>query len=215
MIPKNPIRMTLNLPRAQRCGIDLRKRLELRRNLRIEFVQDSPRGRLSPSRVSASLSIVMRHGRARALKQIHVDGRTRRRIEAIFVRVAHDPDDRQQTQVAIHVPKLDRVADRVLIWPAAARERLADQGNVRSVRVVALVEHSPANQRNAENLEISVGGDAEIGGADAFLLLAQRVEASAVFGTSSCVISRNIPSGRPPSIGRALAAPTRARRGFV
>ena len=90
--------------------------------------------------------------------------------------VAYDPDDVQQTQVAIHVSKLNRVADRVLIWPPVARKRFADHGNVRSIRAIALVEDSPSNQRNSENLEVSVRGDAEIRIANAFFLLEQRTK---------------------------------------
>src|SRR5260370_33607268 len=85
--------------------------------------------------------------------EIHVNGRTRRRIKAIFVSVAHDPDDGQQTQVAIHVSKLKGVADGVLIWPAVARKRFADHGNVRRIGAVALVKDSPSKQWNSENLE--------------------------------------------------------------
>src|SRR5881628_2450326 len=84
--------------------------------------------------------------------------------------VAHDPDDGQQTQVAIHVSKLNRAADRVLIWPTVARKRFADHGNVRSIRAVVLVEDSPSNQRNSENLEVSVRGDAEVRNANALFL---------------------------------------------
>src|SRR5438552_2686179 len=93
---------------------------------------------------------------------MHVDGWTRRRIEAVIVNVAHDSDNRQQPRVAIHVPKLYRVADRVLIWPPVARQRFADHGNVRSVRAVALVKDSSSNQRNFQRLEVSVRDDAEV-----------------------------------------------------
>src|SRR2546427_6972079 len=90
--------------------------------------------------------------------------------------VAHDPDNGQQTQVAIHVSKLNRVADRVLIWPPVARKRFADHGNVRRIRAVALVEDSSSNQRNSENLEVSVRGDAEVRIASALLLPEHRTK---------------------------------------
>ena len=94
--------------------------------------------------------------------------------------VAYDSDDGQQAQVAIHVSKLNRVADGVLIWPAVARQRFADHGNVRRIRAVALVKDSPANQRNSENLEVSVRGDAEVRIANALFLLEQRSQAHPV-----------------------------------
>ena len=87
--------------------------------------------------------------------------------------VAHDSDNRQQPRVAIHVPKLYRVADRVLIWPPVARQRFADHGNVRSVRAVALVKDSSSNQRNFQRLEVSVRDDAEVRAAKALFLLEQ------------------------------------------
>ena len=90
--------------------------------------------------------------------------------------VANDADDGQQTQVAIHVSKLNRVADGVLIWPAVARKRFTDHGNVRRVRAVALVEDSPSNQRNSQNLEILVRGDAEVRNSNAFFLPAQQTK---------------------------------------
>ena len=87
--------------------------------------------------------------------------------------VAHDSNDSQQTHVAIHIPKLDGMADGVLIWPTVARQRFADHGNVRSVRAVALVKDSSSNQRNSQRLEVSVSGDAEIRDAKALFLLQQ------------------------------------------
>src|SRR5258707_5865151 len=82
-------------PRAERSGIHLRKRPKPGRNLRVEILQDSPRRGSDQAGVG-----VTEHrygdGRARPLEQIHIDGGARRRIEAIFVSVAHDADDGQQ-----------------------------------------------------------------------------------------------------------------------
>ena len=159
----------------------MRKRLELRRNLWIEVLQDTARRGSDGSRVG-----IAQHGhgdcRARPLEQIDVNGWLRRRIEAVFVSVAHDPDDGEQTQVAIHVSKLDGVADGILIWPAIARQRFADHGNVRRIRAVALVEDSATNEGDSENLEVSVRDDAEVRAAEAFFLLAQRTKTIRGFG---------------------------------
>ena len=88
--------------------------------------------------------------------------------------VAHDPDDRQQAQVAIHVAKLDRAADRVLVRPPAARQRFADHGDVRRIRAVAPVEDPPSDERDPENLEVSVRGGEETCFAEAFFLPGHR-----------------------------------------
>ena len=124
--------------------------------------------------------------------------------------VAHDPDDRQQAQVAVHVSELDRAADRVLAGPALARERLADHGDVRRVGAVAVVEDAPANEGNPEDLEVAVGrrrrNPRRRGAPSAGRALPSAVHRSS--GASSCVTSTNIPSGRPPSSGRPLVAPT-------
>ena len=107
----------------------------------------------------------------RPLEQVHVHRGPRRNVEAVLVGVAHDPDDRQQAQVAVHVSELDRAADRVLAGPARARERFGDQGHVRRIRPVALVEGAPAHEGNPENLEVALGHRAEVRDADALLLL--------------------------------------------
>ena len=149
------------------------------------------------------------HRRARPLEQVDVDGRTRRRVEPVVVRVAHDPDDGQQTQVAIHVSELDRVADRVLVRPPVARQRFADHRHVRRIGAVALVEDSPSNQRNAENLEVSVAWRRRSPRCRCVLFAGTaRRRPSMVFGTSCCSSGGTCPSGRPPSIGRPLVAPT-------
>ena len=150
----------------------MRKRPELRRNLRVEVLQNSSRRGRDQARVGVTQH---RQGdrRARPLEQIHIHGGTRRRIEPVIVNVAHDSNDSQQTNVAIHIPKLDGMADGVLIWPTVARQRFADDGNVRRVGAVALVEDSPANQRNSQRLEVSVRDDAEVRAAKALFLLEQ------------------------------------------
>ena len=122
------------------------------------------------------------HLRARALEQIHIDDGPRRLVDAVFARVADDAYNRQQAHIAIHVSKFNGVADRVLMRPAIACERFADQGHVRRARGVTLVEHASAEQRNSQHLEISVGRDTEIRFASAFFLIPQRIEAVDGFG---------------------------------
>src|SRR5690348_7453435 len=87
--------------------------------------------------------------------------------------ISHDSNNGQQAQVAIHISKLDGVTDGILILPTVARKRFADHCDVRGTRAVALVEDSPPNQRNSENLEVSIRSDAEIRYAEPFLLLEQ------------------------------------------
>ena len=47
---------------------------------------------------------------------------------------------------------------------------------MRRIRAVALVKDSPPNEGNSENLEVSVGSDAEIRIANAFFLLEHRAK---------------------------------------
>ena len=54
--------------------------------------------------------------------------------------IRNNADDREQPQVAIHVPEFNRVADRVLAGPAFARQRVADQGHMRRFRPIPLIE---------------------------------------------------------------------------
>src|SRR5260370_33631813 len=63
------------------------------------------------------------------------------------------------------------MADGVQIWPTVAGTRFADDGNMRRIGTVVLVKDAAANQRNSENLEVSLRSDAEIRNANAFFLL--------------------------------------------
>ncbi len=70
-------------------------------------------------------------------------------FQAVFADIAHNPHDGEQAQVPIHVAKLDRPAQWVLIGPLLARQRLANQCHVRRIHCVALIEEPATQQGNA------------------------------------------------------------------
>ena len=93
--------------------------------------------------------------------------------------VANDANHRQQAQIPIHVPELNGLADRVLTRPAFARQRLADQRDVRRIRTVALVKSSTLNKRNPEYLEVFIRCGAEICFPNTLLILKHCIEKAA------------------------------------
>ena len=121
----------------------------------------------------------------RQLRGGHVHRRRRGLIEAVLAHVADDCDDLTRRIFELRseaAADRDLLTDGILIWPAIARQRFADHGNVRRIRAVALVEDSTTNEGDSENLEVSVRDDAEVRAAEAFFLLAQRTKTIRGFG---------------------------------
>src|SRR2546430_1008115 len=89
-------------------------------------------------------------------------GRDLRRRSAVvahrgcIMHVTYNANNRQQAEVAIHVPEFNGVADGILAGPALAREGYADDCRMGRVGAVVLVKDSPTKKRNSERLEISV-----------------------------------------------------------
>src|SRR5690349_20983519 len=98
----------------------------------------------------------------RALEEIYINCRPRRSLCSVLMHVANHANDRQQAEVSIHATKFDSSADGVLPGPARARDGCADKGGVRRVRAIAIIEHSPAEQRDPEGVEVSLSGYAKI-----------------------------------------------------
>ena len=103
-----------------------------------------------------------RHLRLRALEQIYVYGRLWWRIGAVIMHVTYNANNREQPEVAVHIAKFNGLADRILAEPVLACEGYAYERGMRRVRTVAIVKHSPAHDRNAEGLKISVSCDTKI-----------------------------------------------------
>lgn len=117
-----------------------------------------------------------RHLWLRALKEIHVHGRARRRFWPVFVDIADDANDGERSEVAIDVSEFNGVADGVLIGPALTRQGYADDRNVRRIGAITLVKHSSLQERNSEGLKISVTGDAKIRFPESLFLSEENVE---------------------------------------
>src|SRR5207302_6980931 len=116
-----------------------------------------------------------RHLRLRTLEEIYVHGRLWWRIGAVIMHVTYNANNRQQADVATHVPEFNGVADGILAGPALAREGCADDCRMGRVGAVALVKDSPTKKRNSERLEISVSCDAKIGFPKALFLAEEQV----------------------------------------
>jgi len=110
--------------------------------------------------VSASLNMVKvtaeRGAGINSRKRLDAAG-----IEAVFVNVTHDPDDGQQTQIAIHISKLDGVADGVLL---RHRSRASDSLITATCGESAPSRSSKIRPRITEFREpgSTIAGDAEI-----------------------------------------------------
>ena len=83
------------------------------------------------------------------------------------------------------------------------------------IEVVAFVEQPAANERDAERVEVLGRRGAEVGGAAAPGLLREQAVLPKSFGILPPLTSRNMPSGRPPSIGTALTAATCSMPGMA
>src|SRR5437868_13783477 len=91
---------------------------------------------------------------ARTLRLIGIERWLRLGGETFMANVADDTDDRERMQIAIHVSKLDDLADWILVRPFGLRQRGADQRDVRRVGLIASVERPAAQQRNVHCTEI-------------------------------------------------------------
>ena len=76
--------------------------------------------------------------------------------------IAHDADDGERPQIAVHVTELDELAQRVLARPAPACQGGADHCDVRRAGGVPLVEQAAADQRDAHDAEVVFARDAEV-----------------------------------------------------
>jgi hypothetical protein len=76
--------------------------------------------------------------------------------------VLHDSDhlEIRQMPAEIHIER-QIFAKRIFVWPELPRRGFADHGNVRVRRSFLGGEKAPAQQRNAEQLEIVVGSKGE------------------------------------------------------
>src|SRR5262249_15644252 len=71
-------------------------------------------------------------------------------LQRVGTDVADHSDYRKRAQVAIHIAELDCSAQRLSVRPLFTGQRLADQGHMRRVRMVAFVKETPAQQRYTE-----------------------------------------------------------------
>src|SRR6185437_3626314 len=99
----------------------MRKRSKLRRNFGIHVMQNFARRRGNRAGIGVAQHRYRDKGKW-TLKQVSINRRARGLIETVFVNVADDPDNREQPQIAVHVPELDRMANWVLPGPAFARQ---------------------------------------------------------------------------------------------
>ena len=117
-----------------------------------------------------------RHLWLRTLEEIYVHGRLWWRIGAVIMHVTDNANNRQQADVAIHVPEFNGVADGILAGPALAREGCANDRRMGRIPAVALVKDSPTKERNSERLKISVSCDAKICFPESLFLAEEHVE---------------------------------------
>src|SRR5438034_11303220 len=96
-----------------------------------------------------------RHLWLRTLEEIYVHGRLWWRIGAVIMHVTDNANNRQQADVAIHVPEFNGVADGILAGPALAREGCANDRRVGRISAVALVKDSRTQERNSESMNLS------------------------------------------------------------
>ena len=128
-------------PWTQRAGYDLIEGPKLRRNIGIEFAQDLTRHRHHCRWICRGANdnreVIRRLG---PLRNIYVDGRRSRTLQAFSVHVSDNSNDGEWPKIAIHVAELNQAAQRVLVGPLLTRERLANQRYMRRVHGVTLVK---------------------------------------------------------------------------
>src|SRR4029453_9835800 len=69
--------------------------------------------------------------------------------------ITHHSNNVQQSQVAIHVSKLDRLTNRIPIGPVLLHKRLADKRCMGVRWSVGRIKHTPAQQGNTQRREIA------------------------------------------------------------
>src|SRR5439155_16657173 len=98
------------------------------------------------------------------------------RFEGFFADVTYTSRGRQQTKVAVQVPELDGLAQRVFLGPFLARQRLADERHVRRLQGVAVIEEPSLQQGNAKRAEVALARRAILGIARAGWIVEQLLE---------------------------------------
>src|SRR6516225_8140374 len=108
---------------------------------RVKLPDDTAGGRGHGSRVASGSENYREIAPAsEALAIIDVYGRCRRFLKTAIADVAYDADNPEQAKVAIHVAEFNRSAQGVLVRPSSTGERFADDGDVRGVNSVPVVE---------------------------------------------------------------------------
>ena len=102
-------------------------------------------------------------GLARTLRVVDIERRPDIFGKPILAHVTDDADDVQRVQVAVHVAELNALAERLLVGEVLPGERLADDGDVFSVRRVGRAEGAPADDGDAHGREIVAARDAVLG----------------------------------------------------
>ena len=80
------------------------------------------------------------------MEVIGVNRRARIAVKSVVSHVAHDPDNAERMQIAVHVSVLDLLADCVLVRPVTFRQRFAHDRDVRRVGSVAFLEKPATDQ---------------------------------------------------------------------
>jgi len=100
---------------------------------------------------------------ARPLRHGEVDGGIGRAGEVALPHVADDADDRRPLRLGaelVHAFRADLLAERVLAGPEELGRGTVDDGGVRVARVVARVEETAGDERDAHGVEVAAAGDA-------------------------------------------------------
>src|SRR6185503_9827915 len=92
------------------------------------------------------------------LQRVAIYRRINRRVHSIIVYIADNSDHGQQSQVAIHVSELNRLANRIFIGPVLLNERLAHYGCVRSIWLIARIEGPAAQYWDLHRRKITGAG---------------------------------------------------------
>src|SRR5487761_1556552 len=97
---------------------------------------------------------------AAALAVSNINDRTRRAIESAGANIGNDANDRERLQIAIHIAEVNHLADGILIWPALAGQRFADDSDVRRINAVLRIEEPSAHERDVQGAEVACTGHA-------------------------------------------------------